>query len=159
VVEEAKDQQDSLAESLAERLGRILAVPLLLILLGLAAYALADAILADSPTPENPGFLDSVLASKAVVAAVRIAIIFGAAYVVISVVALIVRRRWLTRVGPVQVDEEVSGLVSENSYLRSALEGAGETISDLEDELRDTNDVLNAVLDTIPTADEKGEGE
>lgn len=122
-------------------------MPTLLILFGGAVYALGDAVLSDTPVSKTPSFVDTVLASRAVVAAIRLAIIFAAAFIVISVVALVVRRQWLTRIGPVQVSEQVSDLVAENAALRNMLESAGETIEDLQDELTATTSLLDLVLD------------
>jgi hypothetical protein len=65
--------------------------------------ATADAVLASMPSPEQPDFVDTVLASRAVVASLRMAVIFGAIFVVLSVVALVARRQWLTRVGSLEV--------------------------------------------------------
>ena len=66
------------------------------------------------------------------VAAVRIAVIFAAAFVVISVVALTAKRQWPTRIGPVHIREDVSGQETDNGQLRKELEIAEETINDLE---------------------------
>jgi hypothetical protein len=80
--------------------------PLAILLLAAAGiYAVGDAVLAPTPTPEHPGFVDAVLASRAVIAAIRLAIIFAGVFVVVSVVALIARRQWLTKVGPVEVSD------------------------------------------------------
>ncbi|HWO16968.1 MAG TPA: hypothetical protein VNM89_09690 [Solirubrobacterales bacterium] len=137
----------SKAERVGEWLGTLIVVPTLLILFGGAVYALGDAVLSDTPVSKTPSFVDTVLASRAVVAAIRLAIIFAAAFIVISVVALVVRRQWLTRIGPVQVSEQVSDLVAENAALRNMLESAGETIEDLQDELTATTSLLDLVLD------------
>ncbi len=75
-----------------------------------ASYAVGDAVLAPAPAPKEPGFIDTVLGSRAVVASVRLAVTFAAAFVVASVVALIARGQWLTRVGPVQVSDRVTQL-------------------------------------------------
>jgi hypothetical protein len=139
-------EHKSKAEKVGEWLGALLVVATLLILFAGAVYALGDAVLSDTPVSKTPGFVDTVLASRAVVAAIRLAIIFAAGFIVISVVALVVRRQWLTRVGPLQVSEQVSGLDAENSMLRDMLESAGETIENLQSELAAANDVLDAVL-------------
>jgi hypothetical protein len=81
----------------------------ILLLAAAGIYAIGDAVLAPTPTPEHPGFVDAVLASRAVIAAIRLAIIFAGAFVVASVVALVRQERWLTRVGPVQVSEANTG--------------------------------------------------
>jgi hypothetical protein len=54
------------------------------ILVAIATYAVGDAILSPAPISESPSFGETVLASHAVVAAVRIAVIFAAAFVVVS---------------------------------------------------------------------------
>jgi hypothetical protein len=110
-------------------------------LLGLAAisavaiYAVGDAVLSPAPISKSPGFVETVLASRAVVAAVRIAVIFAAAFIVVSVVALTAKRQWPTRIGPVQIQEDVSGQEVENGQLRGFLEIAERTIEDLEGDI------------------------
>lgn len=91
------------------------------------SLAIADAVLAPTPPPERPGFIDAVIASRAVIAAIRISLVFAALFVVLSVTALIAQRRWLTRVGPV----EVSGLDAENQRLKEEMAIAEQTIEKL----------------------------
>lgn len=98
--------------------------------------AIADAALAPAPAPEQPSFIDVFLASRAVVTAIRVAIIFGALFVVLSVIALIARRQWLTRVGPVEVSGDVSGLDADNHRLERKLEESERTIEGLQQQLR-----------------------
>jgi hypothetical protein len=86
-------------ETWGKKLGAILVVPTLLVLFAAAVYAIGDAAFAPTPVPKQPGFIDTVLGSRAVVAAIRLAIIFAGIFVVVSVVALIARGQWLTRVG------------------------------------------------------------
>ena len=100
------------------------------------ALAITDAALAPAPTPKQPNFVDVFLASRAVVTAVRVAIIFVALFVVLSVIALIARRQWLTRVGPVEVSGEVSDLTAETQTLEKRLEAAHQIIDGLKQELR-----------------------
>jgi hypothetical protein len=99
--------------------------------------------LAPAPASREPGFIDTVLASRAVVASIRIAIVFAAAFVVLSVVALIANRQWLTRVGPVEVTEKVSDLAIEMRCLEKDLQVAEETISKLEAAAADTQQVID----------------
>lgn len=107
------------------------------------AIAAADAVLAPTPASEEPGFIDTVLASRAVVASIRIAIVFAAAFVVISVVALISQRQWLARVGPVEVSEKVSDLAVDRQRLKKDLQEARETIAELQTAAADTQQVIN----------------
>jgi hypothetical protein len=101
-----------------------------IVLIFITALAATDAVLAPTPAPKQPDFIDTILASRAVVAAIRIAIVFAGIFVVLSVTALIARRQWLRRVGPVEV-EEVSDLDTENQQLRRELDEARQIIKDL----------------------------
>jgi hypothetical protein len=136
-------------ERLGSVLGRLLAVPALLVLFIAGLYAVGDAVLSSAPSPRNPGFVDSVLASGAVLAAVRLAIIAAAGYVVSSVVALVARRQWLTRVGPVEVSARVSDLEAENTVLRDALDSAEARVEDLDEGLAKTRGALDTALGNI----------
>jgi len=66
----------------------------ILLLAAAGIYAIGDAVLAPTPTPENPGFVDAVLASRPVIVTIRLAIIFAGVFVVASVVASIAQGRW-----------------------------------------------------------------
>lgn len=114
-----------------------LAAALLLAAAGI--YAIGDAVLAPSPAPEHPGFVDAVLASRAVMAAIRLAIIFAGVFVMASVVALAGQKRWLTRVGPV----EVSDLDAVNQRRGERLARTLETIDKLRQQLAADDELLN----------------
>jgi hypothetical protein len=103
----------------------------ILLLAAAGVYAIGDAVLAPTPAPEHPGFVDAVLASRAVTASLRLGIIFAGAYVVGSVVALAGQERWLTRVGPV----EVSDLDAVNQRRGGEIAEARETIAKLRQQL------------------------
>lgn len=62
------------------------------------------------PQPRNPSFVDDIFTSRIVVLFVRIAIMFAAAYVVISVVGLILGRRWIAELGPFKASEPIARL-------------------------------------------------
>jgi hypothetical protein len=110
-------------------------VPLTILLVAASFYAVGDAILAPAPLSADPGFLETLVASRAVVAAVRVAVIFAAAFVVVSVVALISARRWPTKIGPVEIAGEVPKLDTESERLKSAMEEYIATIEELRDEV------------------------
>ncbi|MDQ3726208.1 MAG: hypothetical protein M3335_10040 [Actinomycetota bacterium] len=129
-------------ERWGKKLGAFLAIPALLALFAAAAYAIGDAALAPAPTPKEPGFIDTILGSRAVVAAIRLAIVSAAAFVVLSVVALAAKGQWLVRVGPVQVSERVSDLRAENQRLQKQLEDNRAIIDDLEGEVAECNCLL-----------------
>jgi hypothetical protein len=105
-------------------------------LIFVAALAIVDAVLAPTPTSKEPDFIDTILASMAAVAAIRIALIFAAAFVVLSVIALIAQRRWLVRVGPLEVSDRVSDLDAESRCLEKEIEETNSAIEDLAEKLR-----------------------
>ena len=121
---------------------------LALLLIGAAGvYALGDAILAPTPIADSPGFVETLLASRAVVAAVRIAVIFAAGFIVLSVVALVAKGQWPTRIGPVHIEQQVSDLDAENDRLRVSLENARDTIDNLKSDLAESNQLLDQFLE------------
>jgi hypothetical protein len=114
------------------RLRPILVVTAWIALMLLVALGIADAVLAPAPSPKQPDFIDTILASRAVVVAIRIAIIFAVVFVVLSVIVLIARRQWLTRVGPVEVSGRVSDLDAGTLRLEERLDDAYQSIESLE---------------------------
>jgi hypothetical protein len=79
--------------------------------------------------------VDLVLESRTVIAAIRVAVVFAAAFFVVSVVALMARRQWLVRVGPVEVSDQVADLDLEKQRVEESLENAMQTIDSLRYEL------------------------
>jgi len=134
-----------------ERLGLALAGPTMLVLFAAGIYAIGDAVLAPAPTPDHPGFVDTVLGSRAVVAAIRLAVIFAGAFVVVSVVALIARGQWLTKVGPVQVSERVSDIGGGSQRLTKSVEKTEETVDGMRKTTREIDDLIERM-----TRDSKG---
>lgn len=113
-----------------------LRTPIYIALIFVVALAIVDAVLAPTPISKEPDFIDTILASKAAVAAIRIALIFAAAFVVLSVTAMAAQRRWLVRVGPLEVSSEVADLDIENHFLEKEIEEANRVIGELEEKLR-----------------------
>lgn len=141
-----------------ERLGQLLVLPILLLLAVGIVYAIADAITSDRNEISDPDFLDTIFASDAVIAAVRIAIIAAAAYAAIAAIALAVRRQWPKRFGPVEIASSVTDFEEANVTLARALEEAQTTIDELEEELEETTAKLNTALDILfRDADDEGD--
>jgi hypothetical protein len=130
-------------ERWVQRLALLLVVPTLLVLFGGAIFAIGDAVLAPAPTSDHPGFVDTVLGSRAVVAAIRLAIIFAGVFVVVSVVALIARGQWLTKVGPVEVSEPASDVKTQSQRLREELAQARGSIAKLRQEIAGWKDLID----------------
>ena len=103
---------------------------------------------------DDPGFVDTVLGSRAVVASIRLAVIFAGVFVVLSVVALIARGQWLTKVGPVEVSERVSDLKTENRRLEKSLAQARNRIGKLRQEITEYEDLVDWMSRTWRDQDE-----
>jgi hypothetical protein len=134
---------DARFEHWVQRLGLLVVVPTLLVLFAASIFAIADAVLASTPAPDHPGFVDTVLGSRAVVAAIRLAIIFAGVYVVVSVVALIARGQWLTKIGPVEVSERVSDVKAESQRLQVELVQTRGSVGKLRQEIAECRDLIN----------------
>lgn len=132
---------------------RIASGPVTVLLLALIGYASVDATLTGGPASTDPDFIDLLLASDSVLAAVRMAIIAASTYLVLSVVALITRRQWLTRVGPVEVSEHVSEVLRENAALKRTLADVQQTSAQYEQELRQLTDRLAGGESTMDEPD------
>jgi hypothetical protein len=98
--------------------------------------------MAPAPASRQPDFIDTILASRAVVVAIRIMVIFAVVFVVLSVVALIARRQWLTRVGPVEV-EGVGELDAESGGLDERLTDTHQAIEALEERVAYTQQLID----------------
>jgi uncharacterized protein YlxW (UPF0749 family) len=120
-----------------------LRAPVLIVLTLVLAPAAGGAVLAPAPTASEPDFIDTILASKAVVAAIRLAIVFAAVFLVLSVVALTAQQRWLVRLGPVEVSDEVSDLSAENQRLKERLKNAFQAVESLERSAASSQRLIN----------------
>ena len=117
------------------------------------------------PTSKNPSFVDNLFDSRPVLLFVRIALMFAAGYVVISVVGLILGRRWLAEVGPFKASEPIARLEQGAEALQKDLADALETVEDLERQLVDNGEALaqsqsdiEFLLDQIDTIEAKKPG-
>lgn len=77
------------------------------------------------------------------VVAIRIALVFAALFVALSVIALIAQRRWLTRLGPVEVSEEMSKFETENQRLKEELKASDQVIEYLEGKVASSHQVVD----------------
>jgi hypothetical protein len=152
-------------KSLGEKTGQVLGFIVVIGLLVAAGFLGVSLFLGPKINPgPHPSWLATLFSSRGVVGAVRIAIIFAAAYLVVSVCALIAGQQWLTRVGPLEVASSVKGLAAERDKLASDLAEARDTIDQLEDRLTETTrlyeeaaQTLNQALEYIGTMAEEGD--
>jgi hypothetical protein len=132
---------------------KVVGVPLVLALLVAAGILVASLFLGPKINPgPHASWLAIIFASRGVVGAVRVGIIFAAAYLVVSVCALIASRQWLTRVGPVEIAQSAKGLVTERDELANDLATARDTIDELEAQLSKTMQEYKEAATTLQSA-------
>jgi hypothetical protein len=96
--------------------------------------------------------IDQIFASRIVVFAIRVAILFAALYGIVSAVALIVQRRWPSQVGPLQISEGVRALRNERDDLRHLLGLARQEIEGLQAALKNANEDIDRYRDDLEVA-------
>ena len=116
-------------------------------------------------TTTHPSFVDNIFDSRIVILGVRVALIFAAGYIVISVVGLIVARRWLSQLGPFKASDPIARLDNNAQLLESDLQDAVDTIQNLEQRLVESDESLakaqadiDALVALIDTIEAKKEG-
>jgi hypothetical protein len=117
--------------------GAAIAIVVLVMLACLAAavYAVIEIYPHKVRIPTNPSFVDNIFDSRVVILAARIVLLFAAAYVAISVVALVAGRRWLAQIGPFRASEPLKQLDKTAEQLEAELKDARDTIRDLRNRL------------------------
>jgi peptidoglycan hydrolase CwlO-like protein len=116
-------------------------------------------------TTANPSFVDNIFDSRIVILGVRVALIFAAGYIVISVVGLIVARRWLSQLGPFKASDPIARLDNNAQLIESDLQDAVDTIQNLEQRLVESDESLakaqadiDALVALVDTIEAKKEG-
>jgi hypothetical protein len=163
VSEESEPQRE--AQQGTPRWQTLIGVVVLAALLVAAGFAVAQIYPNKLPTTKNPSFVDNIFDSRIVILLVRVALIFAAGYVVISVVGLIVGRRWLAELGPFKASEPIAQLNQSAEALEKDLGEALQTIESLEERLLESDKTLaeanghiGALLDHIGTMEAEKEG-
>jgi hypothetical protein len=158
---DAEDQGSSSQSAGAQILGFV-AVVLLLIFVG---FVLVEIFPHNVRNAQNPSFVDNIFANPAVLLAVRIALLAGAVYVVVSVIALMGGRRWLSELGPFKAPEPIARLNKSAELLQDELQDAVKTIQALEQSLVESDESLasaqadiDLLLKHIDTIEAKKEG-
>jgi hypothetical protein len=136
-----------------------------LLALGIGAVAVVFRAVSSGPisTEQNP--LNTIFASRYIVASCRIAILFAAGYVVLSIIARIRAGEWLSRVGPVEVSASVLTVTRERDELAEALGEALQendllqaNVQELTEHAETLDAYLNSVLEWVSSqADEEGD--
>jgi hypothetical protein len=124
------------------RSAQIIGAVVLLVLVAAAVLAVIQIYPNKLTVPKNPSFIDNVFDSRIVVLLIRVALIFAAGYVVISVVGLILGRRWIAELGPFKASEPIARLEHSAEALEKDLSDAVTTIAELESRLEDSDSAL-----------------
>jgi hypothetical protein len=158
----AGNDQDSSSPNTWQKILGILLFGVLLSFSGLVAVEIFPHNVQNA---RNPSFVDNIFANPAVLMAVRIALVGGAVYVLVSVVALMGGRRWLSELGPFKATAPITRLDESAVAMEADLGDALETIEDLEQRLQDSdatlaqaNGHIDALLDVIDTLEGRKEG-
>jgi hypothetical protein len=120
----------------------LIGIAVLLALALAAALAVAQIYPSQLPTGKNPSFVDNIFDSRVVVLMLRVALIFATGYVVISVIGLIVERRWLAELGPFKASEPLARAERGAETLDTDLGDARETIEGLQQRLVEGDNAL-----------------
>ncbi len=120
----------------------LIGVVVLLALVAAAVLAVAQIYPNKIPATKNPSFVDNIFDSRVVIVLIRVALIFAAGYVVISVVGLIVGRRWLAELGPFKASEPIARLERGSEALEKDLGDALGTVEDLKQRLFESDEAL-----------------
>ncbi len=93
---------------------------------------------------EDP--LSVIFASRPIIVAARVVVLFVAFYIVASIIAHVAARQWLTGIGPVQIGESVRALKEQRDSLLAALSDAEREIAHLEREYSEVVERLERTL-------------
>ena len=159
------DEGDEQTENEPNLPAKIAAVVVLLALVVGAVFVVIGIVPHKVHEPKNPSFVDNIFASSVVLVFVRIALLFAAGYVVISVVGLILGRRWIAEMGPFKASEPIARLERGAEALQQDLADALETVEGLESQLVENGVALaqsqldiEFLLDQIDTMEAQKEG-
>jgi hypothetical protein len=120
----------------------LIGIAVLLALVAAAVLAATQIYPNKLPATKNPSFVDNIFDSRVVILLIRVALIFAAGYVVISVVGLIVGRRWLAELGPFKASEPIARLEHGAEALEKDLDDALGTVEDLKQSLFESDQAL-----------------
>ncbi len=118
-------------------------------LIAAAVLAVAQIYPSQLPTTNTPSFVDNIFDSRVVILLIRVAIIFAAGYVVISVVGLIVGRRWLAELGPFKASEPIAHLGRGTEVLEKDLDDGVEGVEYLKQRLTESDEALTQARSVI----------
>lgn len=159
----AVDSESSNSRSLGQTMLGVLLLVALLVVAGLVVVEIFPHHISNA---RDPSFVDNIFANPLVLMFVRIALVAAAIYVVVSVIALMGGRRWLSELGPFKVSDPMARLDSSALLLQSELQEAVDTIQALEGRLVESDETLakaqgdiGTLLEYIDTIEAKNEGD
>jgi hypothetical protein len=148
--------EENQGTGLSERIGQILAVPILIATITGIVLVLQGADPGPLKPKADPGFLDLIFGNRTVLLFVRAALIIAAVYVLISVVALVVRRNWLIRAGPFQAsDQDIRTLKEAAEYWQAEAFAQAQQVHELTERVEETDKLVENLVSSL----DRGEGE
>jgi hypothetical protein len=125
---------------------------ILVLLLAAAVVGVVYRVATTGPIDANLNPLNMIFASRVIVGAARLSLLFVAAYVIFSCIGLISERRWLVSLWPPKASEPVAKSVKAVVEDRDSLLGAlGEAYQQIEG-LQQTNEALVAEITELGEA-------
>jgi hypothetical protein len=150
-------------KGVAERIGFLIAIALVIAIPVVGVWALIEMFPADVPRKEDPGYVDVVFQNRVVVFAARLVVfsaalvlLLGAIYMAASTIVRIKRGQWLRRAGPFEseLSEAQQGL-SEVAALLDELNEAWEANEDLSRRLEERDRQLAGVYGDLERLSEE----
>jgi hypothetical protein len=129
----------------------LLGAVVVVVLVALLAVVVWAIVPDRTPHIEDASALDAVLADRWILWICRLVVLFGAIYVVASLVALMARKQWLAEAGPFKAGDTtraVRALTEERDRLEDRLREANATVDHLTSRLSVVTDSLSATLAT-----------
>ena len=94
----------------------------------------------------NPDVIDNVFASRTMVLALRMAIVYVVVFVLASVAARIWKRQWLRRAGPFEISEEDAEALART---QAAAGRAEQEIVELKEQLTEADSVIEVLYERL----------
>jgi len=140
-----------------ERAGRLLAAPVLAVLIAAALLLAVGLFPADLPVNSEPSFVDTIFDNRGVIWASRLLLVsaaavlaFGGVFVVASTVVRMRNGDWLRRAGPFEVSETVAGEIEgEAEFWRDFNLAQKEVVAELTERLNRSDELIEQLRTLI----------
>jgi hypothetical protein len=102
-------------------------------------------------------FTDAIFASRIVIALIRIALLFVIGYVVISIVARILRGEWLLKAGPFEAEVIAQSYRDDIEFWQVEAADAEDQVDDLKQRIEESAELIAHLYDRLRGYEERDE--